>query len=620
MKSRKIIQTVLAAMGVVSTLSGCAGTKQERISIDMYMWDRSMFKELSPWLQETFPQYDFNFIQSYNTMAYYNDMINRGEDIPDIITCRRFSLNDAAALSDELMDLSKTEVAGTFYSSYLEVNRENSGAIRWLPMCAEVDGTVANKDLFDAYGLELPTDYSGFVAAVDFFEERGIKGYQTDWTYDYTCLETLQGSSIPDLMSLEGTAWRRDYESETDQQVGLSEEVWMPVFEKYEQFLRDVHFLEGDEELDFDDVVTPFLEGKTAMIRATAAMADILYKDNGINCVVLPYFGESEEDNWILTYPMCQLAVSKNVEADSAKKKAVLEVVSAIFTEQGQKHVAAGTSVLSYNKQVRIEPTPAMQYAQDCIDRNHLYMRLASTEMFSVSQDVVHKMMTGEYGPEGAFADFTTQISMDPSAKVEEVLFTQNRAYDIGFGTHGSPAASAVINTLRTLNNEDIAIGYTSVISSQIYSGDYTKQQAEWLMTPKNELSSCTFTGAEIRQIMEWLVNVKEDGSNPIRHRNFMPVTSGMEYTVRETEHGKFQLESITVNGRELQDGDEYTVLLAGADNIIEHEAFCHCPMPENIREKRDANKNPIKCQTYLIEALTETQQLSEPTEYVTIQ
>ena len=89
------------------------------------------------------------------------------------------------------MDLSKSEVAGTFYTSYLDVNRENSGAIRWLPMCAEVDSIVANKDLFDQYHIPLPTNYSEFVAAIDAFEAVGIKGFQTDWYYDYSCLETM---------------------------------------------------------------------------------------------------------------------------------------------------------------------------------------------------------------------------------------------------------------------------------------------------------------------------------------------------------------------------------------------------------------------------------------------
>ena len=69
---------------------------------------------------------------------------------------------------------------------------------------------------------------------------------------------------------------------------------------------------------------------------------------------------------------------------------------------------------------------------------------------------------------------------------------------------------------------------------------------------------------------MDWLVNVKEDGSNPIQHRNLMPVTSGMEYTVTETERGKFRLGDITVNGQPLEDDAVYTVLLVGADTFLE--------------------------------------------------
>ena len=82
-------------------------------------------------------------------------------------------------------------------------------------MCAEVDGTVANVDLFERYGIPLPTNYTEFVDAIDAFETAGIKGYGADWAYDYTCLETMQGCAIPELMSLEGTAWRMNYESDT---------------------------------------------------------------------------------------------------------------------------------------------------------------------------------------------------------------------------------------------------------------------------------------------------------------------------------------------------------------------------------------------------------------------
>ena len=620
---------LLALVLAAALLTGCAdhqdnigrNEKDGRIAISMYMWDRSMFKEFTPWLEQKFPEIDFTFVQSYNSMEYYKDLLGRGASMPDIITCRRFSLNDAAPLAEHLMDLSKSEVAGTFYSSYLESNRESCGAIRWLPMCAEVDGIMANKTLFDQYGIPLPTNYAEFVSAIDAFEALGIKGFQTDWSYDYTCLETMQGCAIAELMSLEGTRWRMAYESETaDCQVGLDDQVWPKVFAKYEQFLRDVRFMPGDEELNFTPVTQPYLNGQTAMIRATATMAEELTAEYGMQSVILPYFGETAQDNWVLTYPMCQLAVSKRVEEDEAKKNAVMEILLAIFSEEGQRAVAAGTSVLSYNREVSITPAPSLAHVLDCIDSNHLYMRLASTEMFAVSQSVAHRMMRGEYGPEGAHDDFSAQLTHYVNPEAEEVLFTQRKAYSNDFGVHGSAAGSSLMNTLRRANDDQIAISYASVVSSPIFAGDYTMQQIKWIMTYKNDAYRGTYTGAEIRRIMDWLVNVKEDGSNPIHHRNLMPVTSGLEYTVTEYERGKFRLEDITVDGKPLDDNANYTVLLVGADTFLEHESFCNCPMPADLKEKRQAYLiDDFSSQECMQEALEETRQFLAPTEYVTI-
>ena len=623
---KKCLCLLLAAVMAATLLGGCAGQSETegedgKIAISMYMWDRSLFKELTPWLEEKFPDIEFTFVQSYNTMEYYKDLLARGESIPDVITCRRFSLNDAAPLAEYLMDLSQTEVAGTFYSSYLEVNRESSGAIRWLPMCAEVDSIVANKDLFDQYNIPLPTNYAEFLAAIEAFEALGIQGFQTDWQYDYTCLETMQGCAIPELMSLEGTQWRIAYESgDPDTPVGLDDQVWPKVFEQYEQFLKDVHFQPGDEELDFSPVTVPYREGKTAMVRDTATFAQSITAEDGVTSVILPYFGETAQDNWLLTYPMCQVAVSRSVEEDEAKKNAVMEVLMAIFSEEGQKAVAAGAPVLSYNKEVSISPSPVLQYAQDCIDSNHLYMRLASTEIFAISQDVAHKMMRGDYDAQGAYEDFNAQLTNYVNPEAEEVLFTQKNAYSNEFGVHGSAAASSLMNTLRVANDDQIAIGYASVVSSPIFAGDYTMQQIKWVMTSKNDAYRAEYTGAEIRRIMDWLVNGKEDGSNPIRHRNQMPVTSGMEYTVTETERGVFTLGDLTVNGQPLEDDAVYTVLLVGADTYLEHPSFCNCPMPEDLKAKREAqyvgNYTNYDC---IKDALAITKQLLPPTEYVTI-
>lgn len=546
-------RSFLQAAGVVAAaaaLTACGGkteadkgsSQNGKIQITFYLWDRSMMKELTPWLEQKFPEYEFNFIQGFNTMDYYRDLLNRAEQLPDIITCRRFSLNDAAPLAEYLMDLSTTEVAGTFYSSYLNNNQEPDGAIRWLPMCAEVDGTAANVDLFAQYNIPLPTNYAEFVAAIDAFEAVGIKGYQADWRYDYTCLETMQGCAIPELMSLEGTTWRMNYESET------------------------------------------------------------------------------ANDSWLLTYPMCQAAVSNTVAQDEAKLAAVLKVLGAVYSAEGQSKLAAGGAVLSYNKEVNITSSTSLEHVADVISSNHLYMRLASTEIFRISEDVGHKMITGEYDAKAGYEAFNEQLVTPKADPEAEILFTQNTAYSIDMTDHGSAAASSLMTALRTTYDASIAIGYSPLVSTSIYCGDYSKQQLLWVMAGNYAVSQGEYTGAELRQMMEWLVNVKDNGANPIRHRNYMPVTSGMEYKVTEYEHGKFRLEELTVNGAPLDDTATYTVFVAGTDVWIENEVYCSCPMPENLKTKRTEYAiEGADSRSCLKDSLAVSKQFPAPSEYLTI-
>ena len=223
-KMRRGLSLVLAVLiAGVCLLSGCGAKKraaqEDAETIQVYLWNTTLYENYAPYIQSQLPDVNIEFIVGNivgnNDLDFYR-FLNENGGLPDIITCCRFSLNDAAPLAEYLMDLSTTEVAGTFYSSYLNNNQEPDGAIRWLPMCAEVDGTAANVDLFAQYNIPLPTNYAEFVAAIDAFEAVGIKGYQADWRYDYTCLETMQGCAIPELMSLEGTTWRMNYESETE--------------------------------------------------------------------------------------------------------------------------------------------------------------------------------------------------------------------------------------------------------------------------------------------------------------------------------------------------------------------------------------------------------------------
>ncbi|MGN0632756.1 MAG: 5'-nucleotidase C-terminal domain-containing protein [Oscillospiraceae bacterium] len=615
---KKRLAALLMTLVMLFNFTGCKkSAKEENVKLTMYLWDKSMTMELTPWLENKFPEIDFTFVVGYNSMDFYKDLEKRGE-FPDIITCRRFSLNDAAHLSDSLLDLSQTNVAGSFYDSYIENNRESSGAIRWLPMCAEVDGYIANVDLFEKYGIAIPTNYDEFTEVCRKFDELGLRCYVNDYREDYSCMEALQGCAIPELMSMDGIMWRSEYENETsDGQVGLDSKVWPVVFDKFERYIQDTMIKPEDLEMSFAQMKSDILDGKIAIMRGTASNCSVFRKENGINAVMLPYFGETSEDNWLLTYPSCQVAVNKDVEKDDKKTEAVMKVLEAMFSEEGQRHVAVDNAMLSYNKNVDLEIGDEFSQVTDCIDRNHLYIRLASTEMFAVSKEIVHKMISGEYGAKEGYDSFNERLTSAKSCETCDIITTQNTAYAYAFGEHGSPAASAVLNTLRRQWGSDIAVGYSSVVASPVFAGEYSRDQLNRLLANRLIFRSGELTGAELKEYMQWLVNVKEDGSNPIRHSNLIPVTSGFEYELTEHEDGTYTLDNITINGKPIDYKKTYKVMSIGDDDYIEAPYYCNCPMPNKLNEKMDIMENNIY--DLFVSALEGGKQLEPPSEYVTV-
>ena len=87
-----------------------------------------------------------------------------------------------------------------------------------------------------------------------------------------------------------------------------------------------------------------------------------------------------------------------------------------------------------------------------------------------------------------------------------------------------------------------------------------------------------------------------------------------------EYEQGKFRLKEVAINGAPLDDTATYTVFVAGTDVWIENEAFCNCPMPENLKAKRTeyAIEKVDSC-SCLKDSLAVSKQFPAPSEYLTI-
>ena len=573
-------------------------TESEPVTVSIYCYDNAPLKGITPYLEEKFPEVDFVVYQAVNNISFCDFLQEKGE-LSDIILMRRFSLNDTKLIRDQLMDLKNTEVAARFHSSILEQNKDENGEVKWLPAGAEVEGLIANRALFQEYGLEFPENYGEFKEVSRVFNENGILPFITDWKYDYTCLAMLQSWSMARLTSLDGTLWRQKYESEKPgEKVILDKELWLPVFQKLEEVIKDTYTTESDSSRRTTSVNQDFLAGKAAMIRGTGDMCKLFIEAYGIDAVMLPFFGETERENWIYSYPTFQVAINKDVKSDDGKYEVVMDILSAIFSSEGEMRTAGGNPLLSYTTTNRMELPSYFSELETLVERNHLYMRLASYEFFSTSQQVVVNMVKGLYGSaEEAFNDFNS-ILASPSSMEEEVLVTNHTYYPYAMTDHGNEAESALLNTLRThtridektgnvvfegedIMAPDVAISYQGLMNSSFFEGDLTATEVFQMITSRKQVCYATFTGEEIEKLLKELIDVRDDGHNPIIHDNLIPVVSGFSYSIEDMGNGRFAF-----RGTDLQKDKIYTTLVVGYLAQLEDAYFSSTPLSVELKEK----------------------------------
>ena len=129
--------TMLTGCGGQSTNSGTAGEnstsqadKKEKVVVAC--WGNQMLDSYTQYLCDLFPEVEFEFVLAANSTDYYRFRADH-DDMPDILTVRRFALKDAVLLKDYLYDLSNTELANTYYGSYLDSYTYDDGTVNWLP-------------------------------------------------------------------------------------------------------------------------------------------------------------------------------------------------------------------------------------------------------------------------------------------------------------------------------------------------------------------------------------------------------------------------------------------------------------------------------------------------------
>lgn len=559
-KSIRNALSLLLVIGLsVSLMLGCnKKTTKEKQTIQVYLWTTSLYEKYAPYIQSQLPDMNIEFIVGNNDLDFYT-FLDKNGGLPDIITNCRFSLHDASPLKNHLMDLSTTNVAGAVYNSYLNNFMNQDGSVNWLPVCADAHGFVVNKDLFEQYNIPLPTDYDSFVNACKKFEEAGIRGFVSDYMYDYTCMETLQGLSANELSSSAGRKWRTVYsDPESTEKVGLDETVWPGAFERLEQFIQDTKLSKDDLALNYDDVMDMFQNAKVAMYFGTSAGVKI-NQEHGINTIFLPFFEENSE-GWLMTTPYFQVALNKNLEKDEDRRDDAMKVLNTMLSADAQNIIADGQDTLSYSQDVPLVLTDYLKDVKDVVEENHMYIRIASNDFFRISQDVVSKMIAGEYGAQEAYEDFNAQLKQEDTNEDENIVLTPSKSYSSTFKCDGgNEAYSVMANTLRTCYQSDVLIATANSFTANVLQAEYTEKMAGYMIMP-NSLSAYhkQVNGTELTDIVKCFVEGIEGGFVPF-NQGSLPVFSGISVEVKE-ENGCYTLVKMMKDGKRIDDHDTFTL------------------------------------------------------------
>ena len=611
-KWNKILAVILAMVTAVSLLSGCGGksaAKEDAETITVYLWSTSLCEKYAPYIQEQLPDINVEFVVGNNDLDFYKFLEENG-GLPDIITCCRFSLHDASPLKDSLMDLSTTNVAGAVYDTYLRNFMNEDGSVNWLPVCADAHGFVVNKDLFEKYDIPLPTDYESFVSACQVFEEMGIRGFAADYYYDYTCMETLQGLSASELSSADGRRWRTTYsDPDSTKREGLDSTVWPEAFECMEQFIQDTGLSQDDLDMNYDDIVEMYQSGKLAMYFGSSSGVK-MFQDQGINTTFLPFFQENGE-KWLMTTPYFQVALNRDLAKDETRRKKAMKVLSTMLSEDAQNQIISdGQDLLSYSQDVNMQLTEYLKDVKSVVEENHMYIRIASNDFFSVSKDVVSKMLSGEYDAEQAYQSFNSQLLEEKTTSENVVLNSQKSCSNRFHSSGGNAAYSVMANTLRDIYGTDVLIATGNSFTGNVLKAGYTEKMAGDMIMPNGLLAySSKMSAAELKETVRNFVEGYQGGFIPF-NRGSLPVVSGISVEVKETADG-YTLSKIIKDGKKIQDNDTFTVTCLA---IPQHmEAY---PADDNIIFNGGDTSVKDTWTKYVLEG---NAILAEPEDYITL-
>jgi ABC-type glycerol-3-phosphate transport system substrate-binding protein len=492
------------AISTALLLLGCATgtekgsdhlTQDGRVIVRISLYNSSSFPEWRAYVEKQCPDV---YIQWEDNRNYCSNVVYQAEhdDIPDLVGIRRFESDSADKLEPYLADLSDLPLTQTFNESDL-VPFQSDGKQYWLPEPGTVEGFWANETLFKQYGVELPHDLDSLVASCQQMEALGKVPLACSCTQGYSCLALLEGFGSTGFLGTDaGRAWRTSFEQGTATSVDANDFASMMTTLCR---LRDAGAITGASASSTPiEVSTQMNLGQAAI--ALKASDGVLNPNSSYSFAALPYFGQTEADSCLYTYPVFSLAMSKEAAGDASREQACSKVLSAMFGEDAQKILAKGTEgLISFSKDVELPLSSSMESVQPLIEARRYYIRAMNSNTFPAATKAIKALADG--------ADSASLVST-----LDASLFVVTEPVEVGTSKVAasskldesmcSEAGSVIAQAVRFQTGADIAVIDAREASSPIYRGRYTDvdlQAVAW----NGPLYTGRLTGAQVRELLD---------------------------------------------------------------------------------------------------------------------
>lgn len=607
MKKRKLMMVCILIMTLL--LTSCTPSQQKekdkKDHLTVYLWDNNMIKNIVPYIKEQLPDQEIEFIVGNNNVDLYNYLEKHG-DLPDIITTRRFSEKDAKTLQPYLLDLGAYDIVSEYYPYALQYYTDSEQSVKWLPVCGIPETIIANKSLFDKYGMKIPKNYKEFARCCKKFHENNIKPYEAELSMDWAAHSLFQGAAIDQFSSIDGISWRSKIESSSKDNV-FKDDLWKQIFKEVNTFIKDTYLTKSDLKYDLTTVRQKFINGEVAMFRGTPSVMDYLKSNMDDELIRIPYFSQTSDESWIYTYPSFNVALNSNLEENEEKLDVAMQVLDCFISEKGQKLVADGDGMISYNAHVQSDLS-GMKGVKNEIGKNAFYIRYASNGSFTASFDIVRGLVSGKMNETQAYEEFKKEINSKKGKESSVIKFKDQ--YDISLNDHsGRDAASAILTTVRKDQGVDLAFSPYYYYTTSIYAGSCTSSELNMMIAHNDgtSLSVVNISGEQMKKLIDqYLTGTKR--ASYIISKYELPIASGMKLIVKK-EKDHFRLKDIWIDGKTIDSKKQYRILLT--DELIQ------------MLKQMDPDKKEIKktdLATDWISVISKGKQPSKPEDYIEIQ